>query len=596
MPRWMLYLALVCPAWAMLTHSVLAADQILRIETGMHTAEISDAAMDQAGHLVVTTSYDKTARVWTLPELRPISVLRPPIGLNQVGELYSVAVTPDGTLAAVGGWLTDDQNSDAIDLFDIASGHLVRQFYSNSSTNSLSISSDGRLVAAGLYRGGVRVWQLADGVMKLKDPEYSGLVSGLDFAPDGRLAVSSQDGDVRLYDAALHLVKRQATEAGRRPRKIKFSPDGRYLAIGFDDEAAVEVRSAVDLSLLRRHDVGGSTSDLGRVAWSTDGREVLAGGSDQVFAWPRDSDWPRRVVASGLIDEISAILPLAGGSLVVANHPSLQVLTAGGQQAIQTSPAADLRPPTDGDDPSRLLFRISHDGTVVETDNLRNLGHPTHLDTTALTVTQLDVPTSGLASWQPTEESLETIGWFHGNHPQLNGRSLQLDPKETSRAIDTRRGRVLLGADWNLRLFNGDASMAWPRSVPTDTAWRVAQSPDGRLAVAALGDGTVRWYRASDGAELLAIFLHGDRTRWVAFTPSGYYAASPGGENLVGWEINNGPHEAADFFPASRFHDRFYRPDIVARVLRTLDEAEAAKQTDAAQNGALRQTGHERAN
>jgi hypothetical protein len=82
MVRWMLYLALACPAWAMLTQDVLA-DPILRIESGMHTAEISDAAIDQAGHLMVTTSLDKTARVWTLPELRPIGVLRPPIGPNR---------------------------------------------------------------------------------------------------------------------------------------------------------------------------------------------------------------------------------------------------------------------------------------------------------------------------------------------------------------------------------------------------------------------------------------------------------------------------------------------------------------------------------
>jgi WD40 repeat protein len=137
----------------------------------------------------------------------------------------------------------------------------------------------------------VRVWQLADGVVKLKDLDYSDRVDGLDFAPDGRLAVGSYDGDIRLYDAALHLLKRQATEVGRHPDKVKFSPDGRDLAIGFDDKPAVEVRSATDLSLLTRHDVGGSTRDLGRVAWSTDGQEVLAGG--------RTKSLPGREVATG---------------------------------------------------------------------------------------------------------------------------------------------------------------------------------------------------------------------------------------------------------------------------------------------------------
>ena len=113
-------------------------------------------------------------------------------------------------------------------------------------------------------------------------------------------------------------------------------------------------------------------------------------------------------------------------------------------------------------------------------------------------------------------------------------------------------------------------------------AFRVAQSPDGRLVVAALRDGTVRWYRASDGVELLALFLHADGKRWVAFTPSGYYAAGPGGEDLVGWQVDNGPDRAADFFPASRFRDRFYRPEVVSLVLKTLDETEAVRQAEAA--------------
>ena len=47
--------------------------------------------------------------------------------------------------------------------------------------------------------------------------------------------------------------------------------------------------------------------------------------------------------------------------------------------------------------------------------------------------------------------------------------------------------------------------------------------------------------------------------------------ASAGGEDLIGWHVNNGKDRAADFFSASRFRDAFYRPDIVTRVLEALD-------------------------
>jgi Caspase domain len=84
----------------------------------------------------------------------------------------------------------------------------------------------------------------------------------------------------------------------------------------------------------------------------------------------------------------------------------------------------------------------------------------------------------------------------------------------------------------------------------------------------------------SDGQELLALFVDKDDLRWVAWTPSGYYMASPGGEDLIGWHVNRGWDQAADFFPASRFRERFSRPDIVGLVLDTLDEDAAIKKAN----------------
>ena len=72
---------------------------------------------------------------------------------------------------------------------------------------------------------------------------------------------------------------------------------------------------------------------------------------------------------------------------------------------------------------------------------------------------------------------------------------------------------------------------------------------NGRMAVAAFGDGTIRWYRLRDGMELLAFFPHRDQKRWVLWTPSGYYDASPGADELIGWHVNRGRDHAADFFP-----------------------------------------------
>jgi Caspase domain len=61
---------------------------------------------------------------------------------------------------------------------------------------------------------------------------------------------------------------------------------------------------------------------------------------------------------------------------------------------------------------------------------------------------------------------------------------------------------------------------------------------------------------------------------------SGYYMASAGGEDLIGWHVNRGWDREADFFPASQFRAQYNRPDIVRLVLKTKDEGEAIRQAN----------------
>ncbi|WP_339137822.1 MAG: caspase family protein [Candidatus Electrothrix sp. GW3-4] len=173
-------------------------------------------------------------------------------------------------------------------------------------------------------------------------------------------------------------------------------------------------------------------------------------------------------------------------------------------------------------------------------------------------------------------------------NPTLNGKPLALEQYERSRslAIAPDKQHFLLGADYRLRYFDRQGREVWQQPVP-GTAWGVNISKDGKLAVAAFADGTVRWYRLSDGEPLLALFVSvNQKTKeaehWVAWTPKGWYDSSPGGDSLIGWQVNNGKDRLADFFPASQFRERFYRPDVVAKVLETLDQDKAVARADAA--------------
>ena len=66
-------------------------------------------------------------------------------------------------------------------------------------------------------------------------------------------------------------------------------------------------------------------------------------------------------------------------------------------------------------------------------------------------------------------------------------------------------------------------------------------------------------------AHLLTLLPAG--SDWVAWTPQGYYAATPGGERLMGWKVEHGDDRPADFYPAERFRKQLYRPDVVKLLL-----------------------------
>jgi hypothetical protein len=249
---------------------------------------------------------------------------------------------------------------------------------------------------------------------------------------------------------------------------------------------------------------------------------------------------------------------------------------AGHRKLFVTSATADYRNNREG-------FLVSGDGTRVRFGYEQWGKSPAQFDVEAR---RLEVqPSADAGLFSPVTESpgLSITDWKNTFTPKLNGSPLKLAQYETSRslAIAPDGRSFLLGTDGNLRLFDRQGIEIWNVPVPS-TAWAVNIAANGKVAVAAFGDGTLRWYRLTDGKELLALFSHRDKKRWVIWSPSGYYDASPGAEELIGWHVNRGKDHEADFFPASRFRATRYRPDVIARILETQDEAGAISLADEA--------------
>lgn len=568
---------------------------MLRIEAGMHTAAIRRIDADAAGRYAVTASDDKTARVWNVASGQLLRVLRPPVGDGNEGKLHAVALSPDGSTIATAGWTGLDWNRQAhVYLFDRASGRLLRRLGALPEVvQHLAFSRDGRWLAATLAgTGGVRVWDWRTPAAPLADTDYGDDSYGAGWSRDGRLVVSSFDGRLRLYriegaagSARLKKLADAVAPGGKEPASLAFHPDDRSLAVGYADTARVDVLDTTRLALLHSPSTQGvDNGNLSRVAWSSDGRQLAAAGrwningTRIVRLWPdAGRGQPQDVPANG--NTVMQLLPLAaGGWLVGAFDPAWGVVSADARWSLRGSaPVADLRGSRDKAFPLaagalQLQFGFDDGGKSPHTFDL----------------SRRELRAAPLNGGQAADvASLPVQQWANRTDPVLRGQPIQLQPHERSRSLAIAPGGAsfALGTDRTLRHLNGDGSPRWEVPVP-GPVWGVNIPKDGaragKLVVAAYGDGTIRWHRLSDGQELLAFFPHADRKRWVLWTPSGYYDASPGAEELIGWHVNRGQDAAADFFPASRFRSRFFRPDVIDRVLDTLDEGQALAQADAA--------------
>jgi WD40 repeat protein len=100
---------------------------MLRIDPKGHIGAIRRIATDSAERFAVTASFDKTTRVWSLPDGKLQQVLRLPTDYGDTGKADAVAMSPDGNTVAVGGYTTPSDLPKNIYLFDRSSGVLKQR-------------------------------------------------------------------------------------------------------------------------------------------------------------------------------------------------------------------------------------------------------------------------------------------------------------------------------------------------------------------------------------------------------------------------------------------------------------------------------------
>lgn len=551
---------------------------IPRPETGLHTAVINQAVVTRDGRLL-TVSDDKTARLWPINNTAAPLVLRVPIGVRSEGTLYTVAASPTKNSAVIGGSTGIDwDNAGAVYGFDLTTGKMTGRIAGIQGTiRVLAYSQDGRYLAIGSGSGWLRVIDIEGKSMAMDGAICQDMLVAAKFLHDGRLVTACLDGQLHLYDANFQPQAEYKFPEQQRPWRFALSPQEDKIAVGSLDAAKITLFSLADLKPVSElTGDNGQRGNLSVVAWIGDsvfgaGTYGNAQGEKFLRVWNTSTQQTHEQALAQ--DTVTDLTPLANGKLAyVTAEPAIGIIDpVSNEVTTRKRTIADFRDAFEG------VFAVSEDGTTVDFGlqqkgrmPLRfNLTHRTLVhDLSPRTDMHKPVIPSALSNWRNTA------------HTTLNSIPIALDQNEQSRSAASLsdNNSTVIGADFSLQYWQA-GKLRWHIAVPS-SAWAVNLSKNGRFALAALGDGTIRWYDTTDGRELLALLVHTDQ-RWIAWTPEGYFDHSDGAASMIGYHINQGKKDSPKFVSSEQIHERFYRPDLIGKAILENAPAPVASTSDA---------------
>lgn len=551
---------------------------MLRIEIGGHSGVITQLAYSDKSKQIVSIAEDKTLRVWQYPELKLLKTIRAPIGQGFEGNLYALAVSPDGLTAAVSGWTAYEWNkSISIYFFDLSSGVMTGAIGGvNEVVNNMRYSPDGQLLYAALAnQKGIRVFDAQSLSEVFSDPDYGDNTIGIDFTDEGGFITSSHDSSIRLYGPNFQLLRQQALKFAKQPTAVRYSPDKKHLAVGFMDRAGVLILDPKSLMLKDTLDTSciSQQRNMPRVFWSKSGSRIYAYGTYEgkgnapLYAWDtiqsgfgpcqRIETSRRNFSAIDVIDE--------GHIAYGTTDPVVGVFSLRtGQDQHAGKVVSDFRAMGD-------VFRVSEDGGIVEFASRRDGQSIVRFVVKQRRARFTQRSARALSPAIKSRENMQVENWKYSKKPLLNGQAIQLATHEIVNDIAVMQvnDSVVVGTGWGLIRFDNKGQPLWRAHTSSAVEAVVITGDQGRV-LAALADGTVRWYRAGDGVEELALFVDTSdqeaSLQWAAWVSEGYYSSSNQGDNLFGWHLNNNADEAAEFFRAVQYERFLFRPDVIDRL------------------------------
>jgi WD40 repeat protein/serine/threonine protein kinase len=490
------------------------------------------------------------------PEIRTIS-------LPTTAESHTVAVSPDGSLLAVGccypfAYQTGEQPPAPAYLLGLPDCHVQHALAGHKIyVYSVSFRPDGKRLATLGAEGMIRVWDTGSG-RELRAMAAPGVLAygewaGLHWSPDGRwLASAFGDGVVRIWDPE---TGQETARISHQARSVAWSPDGTRIATGGD---GLEVRlwdsreGRLDTPILRL------PGDVHWLSWSPDSGRLAAISFDRdrgtlgeaLSIW--DTTSGARLFRAGQVRELRSVAFSPDGSRLAAGgaEGTVRVFDAAdpGERAALFTGCMKVTGMAFGSDGRRLYAGGWGMGGVKVYDPARDprgRGIPSWLDQlAALTFDREGLRVLGVA-WDAgvvaSVDPFDGVVKVEQVLPVTDSRhwprgDFAFDPDADRLAAPKRRDPTVIGV-WDVALGRPVAMLRGSSGPVTAVAFR----PDGQaLATAAAGGPkgppvVTLWDLVSSRA--IRTFESGaDPVQTLAFSRDGRRLAAGGGKKGVpGW-------------------------------------------------------------
>jgi len=556
-----------------------AKHQILTIERGGHTSEITEIFVDSTKRRFFTTSTDKTLRHWDIETGDLLNTFRYKTDHGAKGAIHAADFSNTNNTIALGGNFFQDDGGFYISLLDAESGKIFKDIKAHKDiVTSLKFSADGKKLVAGSRDNSASIIDCSSGTKEFALKGHSGPVYAVSMSANGQFAATgSRDKTIKLWKVARGLLLKtfrkheapvrtlafhpsnesiiSADASGKIYRwffkkdsssellslkhpnikKIALSPQGEFLAVTFEDSKTVKVFSMATLSL-----VGMVTSKYGPVDaihFYTKNEILIASNNGRsILHW------------NYFQNRIRVVKHITENTITdIAFSKDGKILKVG----MKKTSAAGLAEVPDGK--YYTHFKLKNAAGVFDFQFLK--------EQTIRKLNGGSFPRSPQSAYH--NDSLHSPGI-----PSELAHKVSRNSDRVTVGIKTKTGRAFYGtAKGKIYVVHSTTGKIIASEFShTDRINAIAGSPDGQYAVSASQDNTLKFWDLSSGRLLLTLFIL-DRKDWIAWIPEGYYTSSLYGDKYVGWNVNTGAREPSSFYTVAQFERIFYRPEVVNQYL-----------------------------